>query len=160
MGWFSSDEKSTLATHPVNVDVTTKSGSAAEQDRYGQHFSSDAIRRGVDRGLDKLQNAANAAGSGAEQDRYASHLSVGDRIHRAIQEAARYQGDGAEQDRYNAHFSPALHSADSVKALKAAGSVVANGEKNASWFGLGYDGQQRAKLMAGSGVGAEQVGSP
>ncbi|EUC38464.1 hypothetical protein COCVIDRAFT_85435 [Bipolaris victoriae FI3] len=156
MGWFSSDEKSVLATHPVNPDVTTKSGSGAEQDRYAQHFSSDAIKRGVDRGLDKLQNAANAAGSGAEQDRYASHLSIGDRGYRAIKEAAKYQGDGAEQDRYNAHFSPALHSFDAVKAVQAAGSVVANGEKNASWYGLGYDGRQRAKLMAGSGMGAEQ----
>ncbi|EOA88426.1 hypothetical protein ACJQWK_02119 [Exserohilum turcicum] len=156
MGWFSSDEKSAAATHPVNVDVTKQYGSAAEQDRYGQHFSSDAIRRGVDEGLEKLRNAAMAAGSGAEQDRYASHLSIGDRGYRAIMEAAKYQGDGAEQDRYNAHFSPALHSVDSVKAVQAAGSVVANGEKNASWFGLGYDGQQRAKLMAGSGMGAEQ----
>merc|ERR1712137_46954 len=128
MGWFSSDEKSAAATHPVNLDVTTKHGSAAEQDRYGQHFgaSTDAIRRGVDKGLDKLQQAALA------------------------------KGDGAEQDRYNAHFSPALHSIDAAKAVQAAGSVAANGEKNAKYFGLGYDGQQRAKLLAGGGMGAEQ----
>jgi hypothetical protein len=35
--------------------------------------------------------------------------------------------------------------------------VAANGEKNAKYFGLGYDGQQRAKLLAGGGMGAEQV---
>ena len=156
MGWFSSDEKSALATHPVNLDVTKDHGSAAEQDRYGSHFASDAIRRGVDKGLDKLQNAAQAAGSGAEQDRYGQHLSIGDRGYRAIKEAAKYQGEGAEQDRYNMHFSPALHSFDAVKAVQAAGSVAANGEKNASYYGLGYDGRQRAKLMAGSGMGAEQ----
>jgi len=159
MGWFSSDEKSSLATHPVNVDVTTKHGSAAEQDRFGEHFgaSTDAIRRGVDKGLNKLQQAALAKGEGAEQDRYGDHMSIGDRGYNAMKSAAKYKGDGAEQDRYNAHFSPALHSIDAAKAIQAAGSVAANGEKNAKYFGLGYDGQQRAKLMAGSGMGAEQV---
>ncbi|RYO31448.1 hypothetical protein AA0113_g10758 [Alternaria arborescens] len=158
MGWFSSDEKSAAATHPVNLDVTTKHGSAAEQDRYGQHFgaSTDAIRRGVDKGLDKLQRAALAKGEGAEQDRYSEHLSIGDRGYNAMKDAAKYKGDGAEQDRYNAHFSPALHSIDAAKAVQAAGSVAANGEKNAKYFGLGYDGQQRAKLLAGGGMGAEQ----
>lgn len=133
MGWFSSDEKSAAATHPVNLDVTTKHGSAAEQDRYGQHFgaSTDAIRRGVDKGLDKLQQAALAKGEGAEQDRYSEHLSIGDRGYNAMKDAA--------------------------KAVQAAGSVAANGEKNAKYFGLGYDGQQRAKLLAGGGMGAEQV---
>jgi len=158
MGWFSSTEKSAAATHPVNLDVTKEYGSAAEQDRYGDHFASstDAIRRGIDKGVNKIQKAANASGSGAEQDRYSEHLSIGDRGRNALKAAAQYKGDGAEQDRYNAHFSPALHSLDAFKAVKAAGSVAANGEKNASWYGLGYDGQQRAKLMAGSGMGAEQ----
>jgi len=159
MGWFSSTEKSAAATHPVNLDVTKEHGSAAEQDRYGQHFASstDAIRRGIDKGVDKIQNAAKTAGSGAEQDRYGEHLSIGDRGYNAMKAAAQYKGDGAEQDRYNSHFSPALHSIDAFKAVKAAGSVAAKGEKNASWYGLGYDGQQRAKLMAGGGMGAEQV---
>jgi len=158
MGWFSSTEKSAAATHPVNLDVTKEHGSAAEQDRYGQHFASstDAIRRGIDKGVDKIQNAAKTAGSGAEQDRYGEHLSIGDRGYNAMKAAAQYKGDGAEQDRYNSHFSPALHSIDAFKAVKAAGSVAAKGEKNASWYGLGYDGQQRAKLMAGGGMGAEQ----
>jgi hypothetical protein len=159
MGWFSSSEKSAAATHPVNLDVTKEYGSAAEQDRYGQHFSAstDAIRRGIDKGVDKLQSAAMTSGSGAEQDRYTEHLSIGDRGYQALKDAAKYKGEGAEQDRYNAHFNPALHSIDSRKAVQAAGSVAANGEKNARWFGLGYDGQQRAKLLAGSGMGAEQV---
>lgn len=159
MGWFSSTEKSAAATHPVNLDVTKEYGSAAEQDRFGEHFASstDAIRRGIDKGVNKIQKAANASGSGAEQDRYSEHLSIGDRGKNALKAAAQYKGDGAEQDRYNNHFSPALHSLDAFKAVKAAGSVAANGEKNASWYGLGYDGQQRAKLLAGSGMGAEQV---
>jgi hypothetical protein len=164
MGWFSSStEKSAAATHPVNLDVTKQYGSAAEQDRYGEHFgaSTDAIRRGIEKGVDKVQHAAMYKGEGAEQDRYSEHLSVGDRGYNkmkgAAHDALHYQGNGAEQDRYGAHFSPALHSVDAVKALKAAGSVAANGEKNASYYGLGYDGQQRAKMLAGGGMGAEQV---
>ncbi|KAF1834598.1 hypothetical protein BDW02DRAFT_568843 [Decorospora gaudefroyi] len=162
MGWFSSSEKSPAATHPVNLDVTKEHGSAAEQDRYGQYFASstDAIRRGIDKGVDRVQHAAMGHGSGAEQDRYSEHLGIDDRGYNAVKGAARdalhYQGEGAEQDRYYSHFSPALHSLDARKAVKAAGSVAANGEKNASWFGLGYDGQQRAKMMAGGGTGAEQ----
>jgi hypothetical protein len=164
MGWFSSStEKSALATHPVNLDVTKQYGSAAEQDRYGQHFgaSTDAIRGGIEKGVDKVKQAAQYKGEGAEQDRYNEHLSVGDRgyekMRGAAHDALHYQGNGAEQDRYNAHFSPALHSLDAKKALQAAGSVAAKGEKNASYHGLGYDGQQRAKMMAGGGMGAEQV---
>ncbi|KAF1939216.1 hypothetical protein EJ02DRAFT_457168 [Clathrospora elynae] len=158
MGWFSSStEKSTLATHPVNPDITTQYGSAAEQDRYGDHFgaSTDAIKRGVDKGLSKLQQAAAMKGEGAEQDRYNEHLSIGDRGYQAMKDAARYQGDGAEQDRYNAHFSPSIHSLDARKAVQAAASIAAKGSQ-ASYHGLGYDGQQRAKMMAGSGMGAEQ----
>jgi hypothetical protein len=164
MGWFSSStEKSYAATHPVNPDITKQYGSAAEQDRYGDHFgaSTDAIRGGIERGVDKVKQAASYKGEGAEQDRYNEHLSIGDRGYNkaksAAHDALHYKGDGAEQDRYNAHFSPALHSLDAKKALKAAGSVAANGEKNASYYGLGYDGQQRAKMLAGGGVGAEQV---
>jgi hypothetical protein len=164
MSWFgSSTEKSAAATHPVNLDVTKQYGSAAEQDRYGQHFgaSTDAIRGGIEKGVDKVKQAASYKGEGAEQDRYNEHLSIGDRGYSKMKgvahDAVHYKGDGAEQDRYNAHFSPALHSLDAKKALQAAGSVAANGEKNASYYGLGYDGQQRAKMMAGGGMGAEQV---
>jgi hypothetical protein len=159
MGWFSSDEKSAAATHPVNLDVTKAHGSAAEQDRYGQHFASstDAIRGAVDKGMNKLQQSAYMQGSGAEQDRYSEHLSIGDRGYQALRDAAHYKGEGAEQDRYYAHFSPAAHSIDAKKAVQAATSVAVKGEKDAKYFGLGYDGQQRAKLLAGSGTGAEQV---
>lgn len=71
-------------------------------------------------------------------------------------DASHYQAPGAEQDRYNAHFSPALHSLDARLVGRAAASYAAKGPAQASWHGLGYDGQQRAKLLAGSGEGAEQ----
>jgi hypothetical protein len=78
-----------------------------------------------------------------------------------VKEAARYQGQGAEQDRYNSHFSPAAHSLDAQKVQKYAQSLVNKAKGSAatsSSFGLGYDGQQRAKLLAGgNGSGAEQV---
>jgi hypothetical protein len=134
MGLFSSStEKSTPAQYPVNPDITRQSGSGAEQDRYGSHFgaSTERIERGINKGVDKLK------------------------------EAAMYQGQGAEQDRYNAHFSPAAHSIDAQKVEKAAKSLMEKAKGNAkssSSFGLGYDGQQRAKLLAGgNGSGAEQV---
>lgn len=125
MGLFtSSTEKSAAAQNPTNPDVTSQYGSGAEQDRYGAHFRvpSDAIDKGVDR----------------------------------LKEAASYKGDGAEQDRYNAHFSPALHSLDAQKVPAAAASFATKGNE-ADTHGLGYDGQQRAKMLAGSGTGAEQV---
>lgn len=155
MGLFSSStEKSSLAQNPVNPDITTQSGSGAEQDRYGSHFSvpTDALNRGVD----KLKDAALARGEGAEQDRYNAHLGVGSQGYDKLKEAARAKGDGAEQDRYNAHFSPASHSLDAQKVKDAAQSIVIKGDAAGS-HGLGYDGQQRAKLLAGSGTGAEQV---
>ncbi|KAF1844854.1 uncharacterized protein K460DRAFT_394650 [Cucurbitaria berberidis CBS 394.84] len=154
MGLFSSStEKSTLARNPVNPDITTQSGSGAEQDRYGAHFSvpKDALSKGVD----KLRDAALTKGEGAEQDRYNEHLGVGNRGYDKLKDAAKYRGDGAEQDRYNTHFSPALHSLDAQKVKHAAQSIVTKGNA-ASYHGLGYDGQQRAKLLAGSGTGAEQ----
>ncbi|KAH7348167.1 hypothetical protein BKA66DRAFT_447368 [Pyrenochaeta sp. MPI-SDFR-AT-0127] len=154
MGLFSSStEKSTLARNPVNPDITSQSGSGAEQDRYGSHFSvpTDALNKGVD----KLREAALAKGEGAEQDRYNAHLGVGSKGYDKLKEAARAKGDGAEQDRYNAHFSPALHSLDAQRVKEAAQSIVTKGNA-ASSHGLGYDGQQRAKLLAGSGTGAEQ----
>ncbi|OAL55317.1 hypothetical protein IQ07DRAFT_582817 [Pyrenochaeta sp. DS3sAY3a] len=98
-------------------------------------------------------------GSGAEQDRYGSHFTVPsetiDRGVNKLKEVASYKGDGAEQDRYGAHFSPALHSLDAQKVPAAAASIAAKGNE-ADTYGLGYDGQQRAKLLAGSGTGAEQ----
>ena len=162
MGLFSSStEKSTLARNPVNPDITTQSGSGAEQDRYGAHFSipTDTLKQGVD----KLKSAALTKGEGAEQDRYNEHLGVGSRGYDLgskgydkLKDAAKYKGDGAEQDRYNTHFSPALHSLDAQKVGQAVQSILTKG-KQASYHGLGYDGQQRAKLLAGSGTGAEQV---
>lgn len=162
MGWFSSStEKDPLARNPVNPDVTTQYGSGAEQDRYGQHFSvpADALNRGVD----KIKNIAHTPGSGAEQDRYNDKFSVGSKGYDklkdagyAAKDAAKYKGDGAEQDRYNTHFSPALHSLDAQKVKEAARNIAVKG-KEAGSYGLGYDGQQRAKLLAGSGTGAEQV---
>jgi hypothetical protein len=164
MGWFSSStEKPVSERYPVNPDITSQKGSGAEQDRYGQHFgaSTDAIERGINRGVDKLKEAASASGSGAEQDRYSEHLSIGDRgynkLKGAAKDAANYKGDGAEQDRYYSHFSPMLHNLDAQIVKRAAAGIAAKGETQASYHGLGYDGQQRAKMMAGSGVGAEQV---
>lgn len=125
MGLFtSSTEKSALSSNPVNPDITKQYGSGAEQDRYGSHFTVPSET--IDKGVNKLK------------------------------EAASYKGDGAEQDRYNAHFSPALHSLDAQKVPAAAASIAAKGN-DADTHGLGYDGQQRAKLLAGSGTGAEQV---
>ncbi|KAL6707084.1 hypothetical protein ACN47E_004836 [Coniothyrium glycines] len=162
MGWFSSPtEKPVSERYPNNPDITTQRGSGAEQDRYGQHFgaSTEAIERGINKGVDKVKDLASTRGSGAEQDRYGEHLAIGDRgynkLKGAAKDAARYKGDGAEQDRYAAHFSPALHNLDAQVVRRAAARIAAQGEK-ASYLGLGYDGQQRAKLLAGSGVGAEQ----
>jgi hypothetical protein len=134
MGFFSSStEKSAAAQYPVNPDITRQSGSGAEQDRYGSHFgaSTARIEQGINKGVDKLKEAAMA------------------------------KGEGAEQDRYNAHFSPAAHSIDAQKVQQAAKSIMEKAKGNAktsSSFGLGYDGQRRAKLLAGgNGSGAEQV---
>ncbi|KAF2826490.1 hypothetical protein CC86DRAFT_293341 [Ophiobolus disseminans] len=133
MGLFSSStEKSTLAQYPVNPDITRQSGSGAEQDRYGSHFgaSTAKIEQGINKGIDY------------------------------VKEAAQYKGEGAEQDRYNARFSPAAHGTDAHRVQQAAESLLnkAKGSaKTTSSFGLGYDGQQRAKLLAGgNGSGAEQ----
>lgn len=134
MGLFSSStEKSAAAQYPVNPDITRQHGSGAEQDAYGSHFggSSAKIEHGINQGIDKLK------------------------------EAAQYQGQGAEQDRYNAHFSPAAHGTDAHRVQQAAESLLNKAKGSAptsSSFGLGYDGQQRAKLLAGgNGSGAEQV---
>jgi hypothetical protein len=136
MGFFSSStEKSTPAQYPVNPDITRQSGSGAEQDRYGSHFSAstERIERGINQGMDKLK------------------------------EAAKTKGQGAEQDRYNAHFSPVAHGygMDAKQVQKAAESVANKAKgatKTSSNFGLGYDGQRMAKLLAGgNGSGAEQV---
>ncbi|KAF2855215.1 hypothetical protein T440DRAFT_464506 [Plenodomus tracheiphilus IPT5] len=140
MGLFSSStEKSVLERYPNNPDITKQSGSGAEQDRYGQHFaqSTDKINEGINKGVDKVKGYAQDAKGYAK-------------------DAAQYKGDGAEQDRYNAHFSPSLHSLDAKLVGKAAASYAAKGPSQASYHGLGYDGQQRAKLLAGSGAGAEQ----
>ena len=78
-----------------------------------------------------------------------------------VKQAAQYRGEGAEQDRYNAHFSPAAHGTDAYKVQQYAESLIKKAQGSAttsSSFGLGYDGQQRAKLLAGgNGSGAEQV---
>jgi len=145
MGLFSSPtDKSVVERYPNNPDITSQYGSGAEQDRYGQHFarSTEKISEGINRGVDKAKGYAQDAAQDAKG--YA-------------QDAARYKGNGAEQDRYNAHFSPSLHSLDAKLVSKAAASYAAKGPSHASYHGLGYDGQQRAKLLAGSGSGAEQA---
>jgi hypothetical protein len=134
MGFFSSStEKSTMSQYPNNPDITRQSGSGAEQDRYGSHFgaSTERIEQGINYGVDKLK------------------------------EAAMTKGQGAEQDRYSAHFSPSAHSIDARKVQEAAYSMM-NKAKGAtettSTWGLGYDGQQRVKMLSGGhGSGAEQV---
>jgi hypothetical protein len=134
MGLFSSStEKSVMSQYPTNPDITRQSGSGAEQDRYGSHFgaSTAKIEQGINKGID-----------------YAK-------------QAAQYKGEGAEQDRYNARFSPAVHSIDARRVQQYAASLMHKANGNAatsSSFGLGYDGQQRAKVLAGgNGSGAEQV---
>lgn len=159
MGWFgSSTEKPAIERYPVNIDVTSQRGSGAEQDRYGQHFSqtAEAVERGVNRGIEQVKKAVHAKGEGAEQDRYNAHLSIGDEGYKTLKKAAQYQGDGAEQDRYAARFSPYLHNYDAQTVRRVAAAIAAKGPQ-AGFSGLGYDGQQRARLLAGSGVGAEQV---
>ena len=140
MGWFSSStEKPVTERFPNNIDVTSQRGSGAEQDRYGQHFSIPSEK--VERGIDKAKE-------------------VGERGYEKVQQAGKravkYQAAGAEQDRYAAHFSPYLHNMDARTVKAVAASIAVKGDQ-ASFRGLGYDGQQRAKLMAGSGTGAEQV---
>lgn len=132
MGFFSSStEKDSAATHPINPDVTRQYGSGAEQDRYGSHFggSAERIEQGLNKGMDKLKQAAMT------------------------------KGEGAEQDRYNSHFSPAAHDTDLFRVQQAVQSIKNQAQTGAatSTHGLGYDGQQRAKILAGGGVGAEQV---
>lgn len=146
MGLFSSStEKSVMARNPVNPDITTQYGSAAEQDRYGSHFQvpKDAIESGIDR----LKQAAMTKGEGAEQDRYDAHLGIGEKGFNKLKQAAHYKGEGAEQDRYGAHFGQSFLQRDSLQVMNASVSV-ATGEAN--YHGLGYDGQQRAKMLAGS----------
>ncbi|KAL5115828.1 hypothetical protein ACEQ8H_006323 [Pleosporales sp. CAS-2024a] len=133
MGLFSnSTEKSAAAQYPVNPDLTRQSGSGAEQDRYGSHFgaSTDKIHQGIEKGVDRVKQAALAKGS------------------------------GAEQDRYNAYFSPAAHGTDVHRVQQYAQSLMDKAKGSASTsgsFGLGHDGQQVAKLLAGgNGSGAEQ----
>jgi hypothetical protein len=160
MGWFSnSTEKSTLATHPVNPDITTQYGSGAEQDRYGQHFGA-AGERIAEKVKDGLDDVLHARGSGAEQDRFGQHLGVGssgyDKAKDAASRALHAQGNGAEQDRYGAHFSTGGR--DPVRAA-ALDIISAGGDaKKAGWHGLGHDGWERAKILATQkGTGAEQV---
>jgi hypothetical protein len=78
-----------------------------------------------------------------------------------VKEAAMTRGTGAEQDRYNAHFSPAAHGTDAHRVQQYAENLINKARGSAvtsSSFGLGYDGQQRAKMLAGgNGSGAEQV---
>jgi hypothetical protein len=109
------------------------------------------------------QGTGNFA-SGAEQDRYASHLTgageaAAEKIKGAAWKAATYKGEGAEQDRYGSHFSGL--SLDQQLVRKAAESIKAaaseaDPNRHTGWFGLGYDGQTQARLLA-SGKGAEQV---
>ncbi|KAH8716918.1 hypothetical protein GQ44DRAFT_624618 [Phaeosphaeriaceae sp. PMI808] len=133
MGLFSnSTEKSAMAQNPVNPDITKQYGSGAEQDRYGSHFSTSTsdIGQSINQGVDK------------------------------VKEAALTKGEGAEQDKYQTHFSPAAHGTDAHSVQQATQSLIdkASGSaKTSSSFGLGFDGQQRAGLLAGgNGSGAEQ----
>ncbi|KAH7411581.1 hypothetical protein DE146DRAFT_750754 [Phaeosphaeria sp. MPI-PUGE-AT-0046c] len=132
MGLFSSStEKSVAGQYPNNPDITRQYGSGAEQDRYGAHFgaSTAKIEQGINKGVDKLK------------------------------EAAMYQGQGAEQDRYNTHFSPAAHGVDRDNVRKAAESLMEKARGNTKYsnsFGLGYDGQRMAGILAAPGSGAEQ----
>jgi hypothetical protein len=134
MGLFSSStEKSAMSQYPNNPDITRQSGSGAEQDRYGSHFgaSTEKIEQGINYGVDK------------------------------IKEAAKTKGSGAEQDRYQSHFSPVAHSIDARKVQEVAKGMM-NKAKGAtettSTWGLGYDGQQRVKMLTGGhGSGAEQA---
>jgi hypothetical protein len=132
MGWFSnSTEKSVMQQYPNNPDITKQYGSGAEQDRYGSHFASEQLERGINKGMDKLKAAAMT------------------------------KGEGAEQDRYNAYFSPAAHGTDAHKVQEMAKSLMNKAKGSpytSSSFGLGYDGQLRARTLAGgNGSGAEQV---
>jgi hypothetical protein len=178
MGWFSSDEKSVLQTHPVNPDITTSARSGAEQDRYGEHFSQIGQRAG-EKIREGISDITDARGSGAEQDRYGQHLGVGRDVkddarygYNKAKEEAKYgyekaksyanqavhaSGSGAEQDRYGAHFSGQLF--DPVRA--AALNIISHGGDTgkANYHGLGYDGRERAKFLAAQKgtTGSEQV---
>jgi hypothetical protein len=170
MGWFSSNEKSAAATHPINPDVTTLRGSGAEQDRYGEHFSQIGHQAG-EKIREGIHDLTHARGSGAEQDRYGQHLGIGqsgynaakaeaqsgyDKAKSLAERALHAKGDGAEQDRYGAHFSTG--GLDPVRAA-ALDIISSKGDVGAaSRHGLGHDGWERAKILAAQkGTGAEQV---
>ncbi|KZM21324.1 uncharacterized protein EKO05_0008881 [Ascochyta rabiei] len=170
MGWFSSDEKSVLATHPVNPDVTTSRLSGAEQDRYGEHFSQIGQQAG-EKIREGIHDITHARGSGAEQDRFGQHLGVGqsgynaakaeaqsgynkakaeaqsgyDKAKSVAERALHAKGNGAEQDRYAAHFGGLF---DPVRA--SALSIISSGGdvSKANYHWLGHDGRERAKFLA------------
>ena len=131
MGFFTDNTtKSAAETPPHNPDIIRHTRSGAEQDRYEAHFapSAERIDQRIDAGVDKLKDAVTTSGS------------------------------GAEQDRYNLHFSPAEHDTDLFRVQQAAQSIKNRVQTGAatSMHGLGYDGQQRAEVLAGGGGGAEQ----
>ncbi|ORX98368.1 hypothetical protein BCR34DRAFT_606953 [Clohesyomyces aquaticus] len=122
---------------PTSTDITSRQGSAAEQDTLGSHFgaSTDAIRDGISKATDKAQQLG----------------------YRAV----NAQGDGSEQGRYEAHLSPDEHGgikAERDQVVAAARLMMEKGKGSVGWgSGLGHDGQMMAVRMAGvRGVGGEQ----
>ncbi|KAF1364171.1 hypothetical protein EJ07DRAFT_100636 [Lizonia empirigonia] len=154
MGWFSSDEKSAAATHPINPDITTSRLSGAEQDRYGEHFSQIGQQAG-EKIREGIHDITHARGSGAEQDRFGQHLGVGQSGYNAAK-ALYAKGNGAEQERYGAHFGGLF---DPVRA--SALSIISSGgdTSKADYHWLGHDGRERAKFLAAQKgtTGSEQV---
>ncbi|CAF9922431.1 MAG: hypothetical protein GOMPHAMPRED_002549 [Gomphillus americanus] len=179
MSWFSSKtEKSALASNPVNLDVTKQYGSGAEQDRYGAHFgaeSSDKVREAARSGYDQAKDAAqkgyNQAKVSAERgyDQAKAKAEKGysqakataeegyERAKESIDKALNAKGSGAEQDLYGSHFD--YNSLDLGPVTRATMSIIKKGGDlgSASRHGLGYDGWERAKILAAyKGSGSEQ----
>ena len=187
MGWFSSDtEKSVLATHPVNLDVTKQYGSGAEQDRLGQHMSGVGSKVG-EKIKDGLHDIATAKGSGAEQvngnlnwgytevlniiqDRYGAHFGLGEpeqvrAAARSGYEKTKETATSAYEKTKNAAYSEYDHLKGTAKReydqAKDATERGYDHAKNAAERGYerAKDAVDRALRAKGNGAEQDRLGS-
>jgi hypothetical protein len=133
MGWFSSNEKSAAATHPVNPDVTTSRLSGAEQDRYGEHFSQIGQQAG-EKIREGIHDITHARGSGAEQDRYGQHLGIGQSGYNTAKAEA--------QQGYNAAKSEAQSGYNKAKAEAQSGYDKAKSAAERALYAKGNGAEQ------------------
>ncbi|KAF2197400.1 hypothetical protein GQ43DRAFT_435185 [Delitschia confertaspora ATCC 74209] len=147
MSWFSSKKTGVATTDPSAPNST--SGSGAEQDRFGSHFSSPNPQSTIS----DLKSSA--------QDLKAS---AKDHLKSAVSSAAAYNGAGAEQDRFGKHWSldaGEVRVKDAAKAILKKQGTGSEQDRLGLHFGMGSDGWARAKHIVASsaqtqGMGAEQ----